>query len=133
MGGKLVKVEALMKKWETTMPQISEEERSDVFDKITKVRTWIQEQEEAQSQKKLWETPAFKSTDAPLQTKGIESLVAKLSKKPKPKPPKKEKNETKEANETSSSNTTTTDASNEEDSKVKDEETVEESNKAEKT
>jgi len=129
---KLVKVEALMKKWETTMPQVSEEERSDVFDKITKVRTWIQEQEEAQSQKKLWETPALKSTDAPLQTKGIESLVAKLSKKPKPKPPKKEKNETKEANETSSSNTTT-DASNEEDTKVKDEETVEESNKAEKT
>lgn len=96
---KLSKVEDLMKKWETTMPQVTEEERADVLAKVEDVRKWISEKEEAQSKLDASEEPAFKSEDVPSQSKPIETLVARLNRKPKPKPEKK--NETKsEGNET---------------------------------
>lgn len=96
---KLTKVEDLMKKWETTMPQVTEEERADVLAKVEDVRKWISEKEEAQAKTDPSEEPAFKSEDVPSQSKPIETLVARLNRKPKPKPEKK--NETKsEGNET---------------------------------
>lgn len=96
---KLSKVEELMKKWETTMTHITEEERAEVLSKVEEVRKWIAEKEEAQSKLDPSEEPAFKSEDVPSQSKPIETLVARLNRKPKPKPEKK--NETKsEGNET---------------------------------
>lgn len=102
---KLSKVEELMKKWETTMPQVTEDERADVLSKVEEVKKWIQDKLEEQDSKAAHEEPAFSSADVPLQTKGIERLVGRLSKKPKPKPEKKEtvkaENETAKAeNET---------------------------------
>jgi len=98
LKARLIKVEELMKKWETSLPQVTEEERGDVLEKVEKVREWIAEQEEAQSKKEAHEEPAFASAEVPKQTKSIESLVARLKKKPKPKPVEK-KNET-QANST---------------------------------
>mmetsp|Transcript_14708 Transcript_14708/g.16217 ORF Transcript_14708/g.16217 Transcript_14708/m.16217 type:complete len:932 (-) Transcript_14708:46-2841(-) len=93
---KLGKVGDLMTKWETTMPQVTEEERAEVLALVEDVNKWITENEEAQSKADpTAEEPAFVSADVPLQTKSIEKLVSKLSKKPKPKPAKKEENETK--------------------------------------
>ena len=87
---KLGKVEELMKKWETTMPQVTEEERSDVLSKVADARKWVEDKEKEQKKKKSHEDPAFSSEDVPLQAKSIEKLVSKLNKKPKPKPEKKE-------------------------------------------
>jgi len=93
---KLGKVGELMTKWETTMPQVTEEERAEVAALVEDVNKWIAEKEEAQSKAKPTEDPVFVSADVPSQTKPIEKLVSKLSKKPKPKPEKKkEENETK--------------------------------------
>lgn len=98
---KLGKVEELMKKWETTMPHITEDERSDVLAKVADARKWLEEKEKEQKKKAAHEDPAFSSEEVPLQAKSIEKLVSKLNKKPKPKPEKKEeKNETDAGNET---------------------------------
>jgi hypothetical protein len=101
LQSKLIKIEELMKKWETTLPQVTEEEKSEVMAKVAEVKEWIAEKEAEQATKEAHEDPAFSSEIVPLQTKSIEKLVNKLSKKPKPKPPKKEvkKNDT-DANET---------------------------------
>jgi len=97
----LTKVEDLMNKWETTMPQVTEEERAEVLAKVEEVRKWISDKEDAQAAVNPWDPVVFNSTEVPLQTKSLEKLVAKLGKKPKPKPPVIEKNETAK-NETSS-------------------------------
>ena len=99
---KLKKVGDLMKKWETTMPQITEEERNEVLAKVEGVNSWINEKEEAQGTADPTADPVFTSEEVPLQTKEIEGLVGKLSKRPKPVPKKEEKNETDTSNETNS-------------------------------
>lgn len=96
---KLTDVEQLMVKWETSMPQITEEERSNVLEKVEDIRKWISENEEAQAAKKPHEEPAFLSKDVPQQSLPLETLVLRLSRKPKPKPAK---NATKTADATKS-------------------------------
>jgi len=102
MNKKLDKVEELMMKWKDSMPQVTDEEKADVTEKISVVRTWLSEKEAEQEKIASHEDPAFTSAEVPLQTKSLERLISKLMKKPKPKPPKKEeKNETvTEGNET---------------------------------
>ncbi|CAB9528712.1 Hypoxia up-regulated protein 1 (Fragment) [Seminavis robusta] len=107
MKGRLTKVGELMTKWETTMPQVTEEERGEVLKLVDDVTAWIKEKEEAQSKVEAHEDPAFTSAEVPIQIKPIEVLVAKLKRKPKPKPPKK--NET-DANATDTNSTNATDA-----------------------
>jgi hypothetical protein len=117
LKAKMVKVEELMKKWETSMPQVTEEERTEVLSKVEEVKTWISETEEAQAKADPTADPVVKSEDVPGQSKSIEMLVTKLSRKPKPKPEKK--NETKtEGNETATEkgNETNTNETKEEDS-----------------
>lgn len=112
---KLKKVGDLMTKWETTMPQITEEERKDVLVKVESVRQWITEKQEAQEGADPASDPVFTSKEVPLQTKEIEALVGKLSKRPKPVPKKEEKNETDTTSEEdSSADTEETDAKSEE-------------------
>merc|ERR1712224_102256 len=91
---KLEKIEKLMIKWETTHPHITEEERGDVLEKVEKVKKWISEKEEDQSKVSSSNDPVFTSDECPGQTKSVESLVARLSRKPKPKPKEEKKNET---------------------------------------
>ena len=92
---KLDKVVALMKKWEKSMPQIKEEERDDVLAKVEDVRKWITEKEEAQAANDPASDPVFTSEEVPLQTKDLQSLISKLSRRPKPAPKKEEKKEKK--------------------------------------
>jgi len=91
---KLTKVEDLMAKWETEKPQVTEEERVSVFEKVEEARKWISDKEDLQASTEPTETPVFASEEVPLQTKSIETLVARLSRKPKPKPKEEPKNET---------------------------------------
>jgi hypoxia up-regulated 1 len=95
LKAKLVKVQELMKKWETSLPQVTEEEKAEILVKVEEVKAWIAEKEAAQAEVAAYEDPIFTSAEVPLQTKPIEKLVSRLSKKPKPKPVvKEEKNET---------------------------------------
>lgn len=91
---KLSKIEDLMTKWESEKPQVTEEERTDVLGKVEDVRKWIADKEELQESSEPTETPAFTSAEVPLQTKSIETMVSRLSRKPKPKPVEEPKNET---------------------------------------
>jgi Hsp70 protein len=86
LNKKLTDAEALLAQWETTKPQITEEERQSVTTRIESVRQWIEEQEAAQAQRQLSEDPAYWSREIPEQFRPIESLVLRLSRKPKPKP-----------------------------------------------
>jgi hypoxia up-regulated 1 len=110
MQKKLTDVEALVKKWETSMPQVTEDERKDVLKKVEDARKWIEKKEKGQSKKKSHEDPAFTSEEIPVQIKPIESLVVRLSKKPKPKPEKKKKVDTENATKTESNETDTENA-----------------------
>jgi hypoxia up-regulated 1 len=100
MNDKLSKVEEILKKWETTMPQITEEERSEVLAKVEEIKKWMDDKVAEQEAKEPHEDPAFSSEDVPLQSKSLERLMAKLSKKPKPKPTKKKDEEDKAENAT---------------------------------
>ncbi len=103
LKAKLEKVESLMKKWETTMTHITEEERQEVLDKVADVRKWIDEKVEEQEKADQTADPVFTSEEVPGQTKKIESIVSRLMKKPKPKPEeKKEENDASGKNETES-------------------------------
>ena len=102
---KLDKVTELMMKWESAMPQVTEEERSEVLSKVEEVKKWIAEKESEQAAKAPHEEPAFASAEVPLQTKPLEKLVSRLSKKPKPKPEKKD-NATKTEGEAADENKT---------------------------
>jgi len=97
LTNKLDKIVSLMKKWETSMPHITEEERTGVLDKVEELKKWITEMEEEQSKADPTEDPVFNSADVPPKSKPIEVMVTKLNRKPKPKP---KKNETKAENAT---------------------------------
>merc|ERR1712127_1164319 len=57
-----------------------------VLGEVEVVRKWISDILEKQENTDPTDTPAFTSEEVPLQTKKIESLVSRLSRKPKPKP-----------------------------------------------
>jgi hypoxia up-regulated 1 len=105
LNEKLEKVESLMKKWETTMPHISEEERAEVISKVADVRKWIEEKTAAQAAADPTADPVFTSAEVPLQTTEIQKVVSKLSRKPKPAPKKEEEtaNTDEKKNETDAS------------------------------
>ena len=75
---KLDKVVELMKKWETTMEHISEDERKEVLDKVDETRKWVEENVKAQEEADPTGDPIFKSEIVPEQTKKIESIVSRL-------------------------------------------------------
>jgi hypoxia up-regulated 1 len=134
---KLGKVVALMTKWETTKPQVTEEERKEVLEKVESVTAWIAEKEAEQEAADPAADPVFTSEDVPLRLNPIEKLVGKLNKKPKPVPKKEEKkaNETESASTEKESETTTTEEASEEAADSEKEPATEESDtkKAEET
>ena len=132
LTSKLDKVEALMKKWETTMTHITEEERKEVLDKVEEARKWVEEKVAEQEKADQTADPVFTSAEVPGQTKKIESIVGRLTKKPKPKPEKKtetdaDKNETtSEGESTESEDLDAKDAESTDESEEKEEEGKEE-------
>jgi hypoxia up-regulated 1 len=111
LKSKLTEVEALMTKWETTMPQVTKEEIAKVTVKVKEATTWLEKREKEQSKKKPHQEPAFTSADIPPQFEPVESLVVRLSRKPKPKPEKKKANATQtNATDANATETNATDA-----------------------
>merc|ERR1712003_584557 len=82
---KLVEIEEKFTNWVTNLTHITEEEKGDVFAKIESARKWLDDKVEEQAEKAPHDDPAFTSEEVPLQTKPIQKLVTRLSKKPKPK------------------------------------------------
>lgn len=103
LSERLTEIESIVASWEKSMPQITEEEKTGVLDLVEGARKWMEEKEAEQAAKAAHEEPAFLSEIVPSQSKPIERMVVKLSKKPKPKPEKKE-------NATSAENATEPDA-----------------------
>ncbi len=127
LTSKLDKVGDLMKKWETTMTHITEEERQEVLDKVEEARKWVEEKVAEQEKADQTADPVFTSEEVPGQTKKIESIVGRLMKKPKPKPEKKNETDA-EKNETTSEGTESTES---EDLDAKDTESTEAEDKKE--
>jgi hypoxia up-regulated 1 len=121
---KLEEIEQLMVKWNTTKPQVTEEERNEVLAEVEIVRKWIDDNESKQATKMPHEEAAFLSVDVPGQNKAVERLVVRLGKKPKPKPIKKAENKTADANATDSTENAT-ESSGEEAEETKEEEVEE--------
>ena len=113
---RLAKMVKLMTTWETSKEQVTAEERQEVLDKVEEVKAWIQEKTEAQAKADPTEDPVFSSEEVPKQTKPLEKLINKLSRKPKPKPEPKKTNETKAEGE----NATKTEGETEGEEKKKD-------------
>jgi hypoxia up-regulated 1 len=105
---KLDEIEQLMSKWETKLPYITEEEKAPVLTKIKDIRKWIADKEAEQASKQPHEDPVYVSQDVAVQSKPLETLVVRLSRKPKPKPLKK--NETKVGNATDTNSTNATES-----------------------
>jgi hypoxia up-regulated 1 len=146
---KLTEVTALMTKWETSMPQVTKEEIAKVTVKIKEATTWLEKREKEQAKKKPHQDAALLSSEIPAQFEPIETLVVRLSRKPKPKPVKTKANATAtnatdanatatnatDANATDASasetNATDANATKEDESEEKTKSTSEESKKAE--
>jgi len=139
LNEKLVEIEEKFSKWVTNLTHITEEEKDDVHSKIEDARKWLSDKVYAQAEKDGHEDPVFTSDEVPLQAKPIHKLIAKLAKKPKPKPPKVEKNDTKSNTtqdeesdkgdkDSASPDTSETDGKEKTESNVKDEEEKPESN-----
>ena len=134
LNEKLEKIVNLMKKWETTMPQITEDERNDVLEKVEVVRKWITEKSEAQAAADPSEDPVFTSEEVPLQTKDLHTVISKLSRRPKPTPPKEEKKNETDSEEGEKKNETETAEDGESPEESKEEaQTTDETEKEEKT
>ncbi|CAB1098258.1 HSP70 [Ectocarpus sp. CCAP 1310/34] len=93
------KVRESVEKWEKTKPHITEQERTDVMEKIDSAEKWMSDKEAEQAAHPPHETPVFKSAEVEPALKALKNLVTKLSKKPAPKKekPAKADNSTEEA------------------------------------
>jgi len=87
----LATFEAAMRKWNSTKPQITEEEKEDLSDLIESVLGFIENKTKEQEEKSLSEDPVFSASDVESRVERVRKLFDRLSRKPKPKAPKKKK------------------------------------------
>jgi hypoxia up-regulated 1 len=100
LSKRLAEAEDLMQVWEKTMTHITEEERTEVLDKVEVVRSWIEDKVGEQDKADATADPVFTSQEVPGQAKKIDAIIERLRKKPKPKPIKKNETESLEKNAT---------------------------------
>ncbi|GMF20722.1 unnamed protein product [Phytophthora fragariaefolia] len=84
----------LMNEWSTSKPQVTDEERSDVIEKIDELEAWLTESEASQKAAPKHEKPVVTSADVAKKVQGVKKFVAVLAKRPKPQPVKTDKNDT---------------------------------------
>merc|ERR1712038_541864 len=130
MEEKFEKIFALLTKWETTMPQITEEERADVATKVEEVKKMLAEKVEAQAAADPAEDPVLTSAEIPLMTKEIQGILSKLSKRPKPKVEKKDAEDSNSTESEEGEDSTEEDKADDKEEKAKDADDEEEGDKA---
>jgi len=72
--------------WPTTLPQVNETERLELMNELERLRGYVEQCEASQSEKALFDEPAFNSTDISHAHARVRSHVNYLKKKP-PLPP----------------------------------------------
>ena len=75
------------------MPWVTEQEQSDLIEKVAETRDWLDGKIEEQSGLSPDEDPAFTVDDVESKMKKLNSLAKKVFSKKKPKEPKKKKEE----------------------------------------
>jgi hypoxia up-regulated 1 len=80
----------LVAEWVEAKPQITDEERQDVLEKVEELEAWLVESEEKQTAHPRHETPKVTSNDVAKKVQGVKKFVNTLSKKPVPASPKDE-------------------------------------------
>ncbi|CAI5738513.1 unnamed protein product [Hyaloperonospora brassicae] len=78
----------LMGEWSTSKPQVTDEERSDVLEKVDELDTWLTESEALQKTTPKHEEPVMTSTQVAKKVQGVKKFVATLARRPKPQPVK---------------------------------------------
>lgn len=91
----------LMTEWVGSKPQVTDEERQDVLEKVEELEAWLASAQKKQQAASAYEPPVVTSADVTKQVQGVKKLVATLSKKPKPAPAKTD--EKKDENSTTES------------------------------
>ncbi|KAI9980623.1 hypothetical protein PInf_009926 [Phytophthora infestans] len=86
----------LMNEWSTSKPQVTDDERSDVVEKLGELEAWLTESETSQKAAPKHEKPVVTSADVAKKVQGVKKFVAVLAKRPKPQPVKIDKNDTEE-------------------------------------
>lgn len=108
---KLTEIETLIEKWRESKPQVTEEERTEVLDKVKEARKWIEEKEVEQAKRELHDDAVFLSPEVVMQYKPVQEMVMRLNRRPKPKEDKNQTISTTDAqsiNETATENVTAT-------------------------
>lgn len=85
----------LVAEWVESKPQVTDEERQDVIEKVEELESWLEESSATQAAAPRHEKPKVTSNDVAKKVQGVKKLVNTLSKKPAPKVEAKE-----EANDT---------------------------------
>ncbi|RLN47638.1 hypothetical protein BBJ29_007699 [Phytophthora kernoviae] len=85
----------LMTEWSKSKPQVTDDERGDVLEKIDELEAWLTESEAAQKAAPKHESPVMTSADVAKKVQSVKKFVIILSKRPKPEPVKTDKNGTK--------------------------------------
>ncbi|TYZ66366.1 hypothetical protein PybrP1_011470 [[Pythium] brassicae (nom. inval.)] len=78
----------LMTEWAAAKPQVTDDERRDVLEKVAELETWLASAQAKRKAASAFEPPVVTSADVAKQVQGVKKLVATLSKKPKPAPAK---------------------------------------------
>ena len=94
-------IQALVKKWNVTMPWLSANDTAPLLEEAERVAAWLDEKEAAQATTPGHEAAVFLSTEVEPQLKKMKETARRLARKPAPPPPPKPKaNKTAEANAT---------------------------------
>lgn len=98
----VAEVRALAKKWNVTMPWLSEEDKAPLLEEAARVEAWLDEKEAAQAKLPGHEAAAFLSTEVDPQLVKMKDTARRLARKPAPPPPppKPKANKTADANAT---------------------------------
>ncbi|CAH0478503.1 unnamed protein product [Peronospora belbahrii] len=78
----------LMDDWATSKPQVTEQERSDVVEKLDELDVWLTESGSKQKASPKHEKPVVTSADVIKKVQGVKKFVGALAKRPKPMPVK---------------------------------------------
>ncbi|KAG3098515.1 Heat shock protein 17 [Phytophthora idaei] len=109
----------LMSEWITSKPQVTDEERSDVGEKLDELEAWLTESEASQKAAPKHEKPVVTSTDVAKKVQGVKKFVAVLAKRPKPQPVKTDTNDTEKDGSKAEEETSSKDADTETEAEVK--------------
>ncbi|KAG3098516.1 hypothetical protein PI124_g15352 [Phytophthora idaei] len=108
-----------MSEWITSKPQVTDEERSDVGEKLDELEAWLTESEASQKAAPKHEKPVVTSTDVAKKVQGVKKFVAVLAKRPKPQPVKTDTNDTEKDGSKAEEETSSKDADTETEAEVK--------------